>query len=74
FSCQIVALAKIRTAKMPALPWIAGKSSVSEPEFPGCSRYYLGNPAAVLFFFWSLGCDITPLAARYALGWEVLVF
>src|SRR3981081_4043937 len=51
-----------------ALNWdcIGATSTPGLGEVPSYYRYYLGN----LGFFWRIFRDITPIAARQALGWE----
>jgi hypothetical protein len=48
------------------LPLCWGDSTAGFGEVPTSYRYYLGN----LGFFWGIFRDITPIAARQALGWE----
>lgn len=47
-------------------PHIWGGSGARAGEVPSCYRDYFGN----LSFFWGIFRDITPIAARQALGWE----
>src|SRR5277367_591503 len=50
------------------------QSTPTLEDVPTFYWYYLGNPVIVVFFFWSIGCDITPLAAHHALGRRVGIF
>ena len=45
---------------------IRATSAARLGDVPSSYRYYLSN----LGFFWGIFRDITPIAARQALGWE----
>jgi hypothetical protein len=70
FDLSTAGLEHLSRLKMPHYAlncrYVGATSGRSPGDVPTSYRYYLGN----LGFFWGIFRDITPIAARQALGWE----